>query len=338
MTPPANSGATLSVVDPRSPPRETRAAPPGLQRRAQLKRIIAVGGGKGGIGKTLVSVNLSIALSQLGQRVVIMDADLGGANVHTCLGIAQPQTTLTDYVDRRVGRLDEVCMPTGVPNLKLIGGAMDALDAPNLKFQQKQKLIRNLQTLDADTVILDLGAGTHFNVLDFFLLAHHGILVLLPEPTSIENAYRFIKSAFFRRLQDLEEGLGLEDIIDTAMSTREGAVRTPLEFVARAKAVDREAGLRLERELDAFRVRLVVNQARGPGDADVGNAVVSAWRKFFGLNLDYLGAISYDDEAWRAVRKRRPLLLERPDSVAASALRRIADNLLALDGRPPRAP
>ncbi|MBX5484367.1 MAG: P-loop NTPase [Myxococcaceae bacterium] len=304
-----------------------------MQRRSQVRRIIAVGGGKGGIGKTLVSVNLAVALAQRNQKVVIVDADLGGANVHTCLGIAQPQTTLTDYVERRIARLEDVCVPTSIPNLSLIGGALDALDVANLKFQQKQKLLRNLQTLDADTVVLDLGAGTSFNVLDFFLVAHHGLLVLLPEPTSIENAYRFIKSAFFRRLQDLQTSMGIEDLIETAMSTREGAVRTPLEFVARAKAIDAEAGARLERELEQFRVRLVVNQARGPGDADVGHAVVSAWRKFFGLNLDYLGAISYDDAAWRAVRKRRPLLVEGPESIAAAALRKIADNLLALDAR-----
>lgn len=332
------SGALLPPGEPRAPGASRPGAPPGLVRKSQPRRIIAVGGGKGGIGKTLVSVNLAIALAQKGQRVVLVDADLGGANLHTCLGIAQPKTTLSDYVERRVSRLEEIRMPTGIADLTLIGGAQDALDSANLKFQQKQKLIRNLQTLDADTIVVDLGAGTHFNVLDFFLLAQHGILVLLPEPTSIENAYRFIKSAFFRRMQEVQGAIGLEDVIDSALSTRDGAVRTPLEFISRAKAFDEEAGARLERELEAFRVRLVVNQARGPADQDVGPAVVSAWRKFFGLNLDYLGAIGYDDEAWRAVRKRRPLLIERPDSTAALALRRVADNLLALDVANRRTP
>jgi flagellar biosynthesis protein FlhG len=311
-------------------------APPGLARR-QVQRVIAVGGGKGGIGKTMLSVNLAIALAQKGQRVVIVDADLGGANVHTCLGIAQPRTTLTDYVDRKVTRLEDVKIASGVPNLSLIGGALDALDVANLKFAAKHKLLRNLQTLDADTVVLDLGAGTHFNVLDFFLVANHGVLVLLPEPTSIENAYRFIKSAFFRKLQDLDT-VSIDDIIETALSTREGALRTPLDFISRARSVDPEAAAKVEEELENFRVRLVVNQARGVGDEDVGNAVVQAWRKFFGLNLDYLGAITYDDDAWRAVRKRKPLLVDRPDSASATAIRRIADNLLALDAPRPTAP
>ncbi len=291
-----------------------------------------MGGGKGGIGKTLVSVNLSVALAHEGQRVVVVDADLGGANVHTCLGVPQPQSTLSDFVLRKAQKLDDVRLPTPVPGLTLIGGAHDALDAANLKFQQKQRLLRNLAGLDADTVVLDLGAGTSFNVLDFFLLAHHAVLVLLPEPTSIENAYRFVKSAFFRRLQSVSEELGVEDLVDQALSSKEGAVRSPLELVARAKALDPAAGERLAHELDAFRVRLVVNQVRGPGDVDVGHAVVKAWRKFFGLQLDYLGAVSWDDEAWRAVRKRRPLLLEAPRSAAAEGIRRIALNLLSLDG------
>ena len=312
--------------------------PPGLARRkgTARRRVIAVGGGKGGIGKTLVSVNLAVALAELGQRVVLLDADLGGANAHTCLGIAQPRATLSDFVTRKAARLEDVRLPTQVPNLTLIGGANDALDAANLKFQQKQRLLRNLNGLDADTVVLDLGAGTSFNVLDFFLVAQHAVLVLLPEPTSIENAYRFIKSAFFRKLQDVESTLGVEELVEQAMSSKEGAVRTPLEFIGRARAIDPAAGARLERELEAFRVRLVVNQVRGAPDADVGHAVVAAWRKFFGLHLDYLGAVSWDDDAWRAVRKRRPLLLESPTCTAALGLRQVAQNLLALDA--PLAP
>jgi flagellar biosynthesis protein FlhG len=76
-----------------------------------------------------------------------------------------------------------------------------------------------------------------------------------------------------------------------------------------------------------------VNQSRSAADRDLGHAVVSAWRKFFGLNLDYIGAIGYDDEAWRAVRKRKPLLLDRPECLASAGLLGVAANLLALDSR-----
>jgi flagellar biosynthesis protein FlhG len=324
--------STTDDREARLPPRP--AAPPGLSRRTRPRRILAVGGGKGGIGKSMVSANLGVALARLGHRVLLVDADLGGANLHTCLGVAQPAYTLSDFVGRRIDRIEDVVVPTGVENLGLIAGAQDVLDAANPRYQQKVKLLRNLQGLDADFLVLDLGAGTSFNVLDFFLIADHGLLVLLPEPTSVENAYRFIKAAFFRRLQSLEDQYGIVHLVDDMLSTREGALRTPFEFVARVKEQDPGLGESLERELRQFRIQLVVNQVRTAADHNVGQAVVAAWKKFFGLELSFLGAIPYDDEAWKAVRKRRPVVLERPDCEAARGVVKIAERLLSLDGRP----
>jgi len=315
----------------RHPPGLT-PAPPGLQRRTRPRRIIAVGGGKGGIGKTMVSANLGIALAQAGQRVLLVDADLGGANLHTCLGVSPPQLTLSDFVNRHTDRIEDVVVTTPVPNLKLIAGASDVLDAANPRYQQKVKLLRNLQGIDADYLLLDLGAGTSFNTLDFFLIADVGILVLLPEPTSVENAYRFVKAAFFRKLQYLEDQYGIGSLVEDMLSTREGFLRTPFDFVARVKEQDPGLGESLEQELRAFRVRLVVNQARTSADLNVGPAVVSAWKKFFGLEMSFLGAIRYDDEAWKAVRRRRPVLLERADCDAAQGVVKIAERILSLEG------
>ena len=94
---------------------------------------------------------------------------------------------------------------------------------------------------------------------------------------------------------------------------------------------DPEAGANLAKQLGAFRPRLVVNQARTAQDADIGRAVVAAWRKYFGLEMDYLGFIPYDDEMWRTLRARRPFLLERPDVPAAKAFATVVDGLLAID-------
>ncbi len=297
-----------------------------------------MGGGKGGIGKTLVSANLGIALARAGMRVLLVDADLGGANLHTCLGLGQPGATLSDFVRSGKVPIEDIILPTGVPQLSLIAGAQDVLDAANLKYAQKQKLLRSLLIQPVDYLLLDLGAGTSFNTLDFFLVADHGVLVVLPEPTAVENAYRFVKAAFFRRLQQVEAQYGIEDLVESALTTREGALRTPMDFIAQVRKNDAAAGARLERDLQSFRIRLVVNQARTDADLNVGAAVVSAWKKFFGLEMDDLGAIRYDDEAWRAVRKRRPILLERPDSPASQGLQRIAGRILTLDGNATSVP
>ena len=263
------------------------------------------------------------------RRVVLVDADLGGANLHTCLGVDLPKKTLSDFIDRRIERIDDVVVPSGVPNLGLISGAMDHLDAANPKYAQKMRLLRHILALDVDYAILDLGAGTHLNVLDFFLVSDHGVLVLVPEPTAVENVYRFVKAAFWRRVRNVVAVYGFEEALRGVMGS--GTFQNPVQVLQALKARSPEVGGTLERELRAFRPRLVVNQARTAQDADLGNAVVSAWRKYFGLEMDYLGHIDFDDAMWRTVRARRPLMTERPEAAVAQSFARIADRLEALD-------
>ncbi len=317
---------TLKLV--RTVPEEPEPRPV-IPPARRARRVISVGGGKGGIGKSLISTNLGIELARRGKRVVLVDADLGGANLHTTLGIDLPRRTLSDFVERKVERIEDVVTPTGIENLGLISGALDHLDAANPRHAQKMRLLRHVQQMNVDFAILDLGAGTHTLVLDFFLVSDHGVLVLVPEPTAVENAYRFVKAAFWRRVRNVAEVYGYESLLRNVM---EGAsFRSPVEVVSTVAERDPDAGANLARHLSAFRPRLVVNQARTGQDADIGRAVVAAWRKYFGLEMDYLGYVPYDDEMWRAVRARRPLLVEQPDAPSARAFASIADGLLALD-------
>jgi len=320
---------TLKLVE--GPPRAEVAPRPRPPARMgnRARRVLAVGGGKGGIGKSLVSANLGIELARRGRRVVLVDADLGGANLHTCLGIDQPRRTLSEFIEHRLENIEEVATPTGIANLSLVSGAMDQFQVANPRYAQKMRLLRQVQTMDVDYVILDLGAGTHLNTLDFFLVSDHGVLVLVPEPTAIENAYRFVKAAFWRRLRNVATVFGSEPLLRQLL--QEGRFRSPLEIVQAIAERDADVGEHLRQQMLAFRPRLVVNQIRTAQDVEIGSAVVTAWRRYFGLHMDYLGAIDYEDEVWRTVRARRPLLLEHPGSRAARAFGRIVDELLALD-------
>lgn len=292
------------------------------------RKIIAVGGGKGGIGKSLVSANLGVHFASLGKRVVLLDADLGGANLHTCLGINAPERTLSDFVNRKVESLDELVAKTSVPGLGLISGALDFLGAANPKYTQKLRLLREITRLDVDYVIIDLGGGTGFNILDFFLIAHHGILTVVPEPTSIENAYRFIKAAYYRKLKTAELNYSLRPVVEEAMADRGSAgMRTPADLVRYVEEREPEGGAQLRAQLAQFPLELVVNQCRTKEEHQLGPAIGDACRKYFGIPMRFLGSIPYDDAVWQSVRRRRPVMVDKPEADASRCIRRIAANL-----------
>ena len=124
------------------------------------RQIWSVGGGKGGIGKSLLTASLGFQLARMGKRVVLIDADLGGANLHTCLGLPGPERTLADFIQRRADRIEDVVVETGFSGLRLISGASDFLAAANIKHAQKVRVLNRIRALDVDVVLLDLGAGT----------------------------------------------------------------------------------------------------------------------------------------------------------------------------------
>ena len=294
------------------------------------QRIVAIGGGKGGIGKSLVAVTLAIELVRRGLRVVLVDCDLGGPNLHSFLGMEYPRETLSDFVMRRADSLAQMVVPTPVPGLGLISGARNAIQVANPLHQQKLRLLRALQRLDADAAVLDLGAGTHYNVVDFFLLAHHGILVIVPEPTSVENAYRFLKAAFLRRVKAMDAAFGIRELIQEVTQARGQRPLVPAEMVQAVLQRDAAAGAALEREMATFRPLLLVNQVREPRDLTLGEGMCEAARRLFGVELAYLGHLGHYEQVWRAVRAHQPMLLERLGKPFALDLAAVAGRLVEL--------
>lgn len=294
------------------------------------KQIWAIGGGKGGVGKTLITANFAITLAKAGASVVLVDLDLGGANLHTCLGVDVGDKTLTDLFSPDVKNLADLAIPTIVPNLSLIAGAQDSLNVANLPHAQKQKLLNKLRQISADYVILDLGAGTSYNTLDFFLSADVGILVVLPEPTSIENAYRFIKSTFYRKLKNVEHALDARSFVDATMNRKnELGIRTPADLLRALEEQFPEVGSRVRTAVANLNFKLVVNQTRTETDTEVGYGVRNVCKKYFGFALDYLGNLEYDSAVWQSVRRKRPLCLEFPSSPLVPAIQRMVGQIVA---------
>ena len=300
---------------------------------SRVKQIWAVGGGKGGIGKSLVSSSLAITLARMGNKVTAVDLDLGGANLHTTLGLDLPRQTLSDFIYSRVDTLEKCVVPTGISDLNVISGAQDSVGVANLRIDHKIRLLQALRTLDADYVVLDLGAGTSYNTLDFFLYADIGVITLLPEPTSIENGYRFIKSAYYRRLKLSKKLEKIRPLIDMAMDSKNPrGIKSPSDLFREVNQSSPEQGMRLKEEIEKFRPKLIVNQARTQTDIDIGFSVKTVCKKYFGIDMDYVGYLDYDSAVWQAVRRKRPLMLEFPNSKLVSSLERIVQYLVKRHG------
>jgi flagellar biosynthesis protein FlhG len=292
------------------------------------KKIWAIGGGKGGVGKSFIISNLAISLARAGKKVVVIDLDLGSANLHTCLGSDIPKLTLTDFFAGRVDSLEKILNKSPVPNLQFISGANDSVSAADTTDEQHQRLMIELLKVPTEYLLIDLGAGTHKSTLDYFLLANHALVGLTPEPTSIENAYRFIKAAYYRWVKSAEDKLGLKSLVDHAMDQKNAfGIKTPRDLINRLINSHPEQGLKFQEEVQKFSVNLIMNQVRTKNDIDTGHAVRSVCKKYFGIEAKYVGYLDYDNAVWQSVRKRRPLILEYPYSVLVQEFAQIAKNL-----------
>lgn len=297
-------------------------------------QIWAVGGGKGGTGKSLVAASLGIHLAQMGRRVILVDGDLGAPNLHTVLGLDPPPLALSDFVKRRFESIETVVLETGVPRLSLISGARNSLDIESLKHFQKTRLLRVLLGLPADVVLLDLGAGTSLNVLDLFSLADRGLMVILPEPTSIENCYRFLKAAFLRRLYHLGRTLGYQSIIDLVMEHRDQSDQgRPSEILDEIARIDSCAAAAIASHVETYLPHLVINQVRSHEDERLGESMEWISERFVRIPLRFAGAIPYDTALVQCLKSRRAYLSEYPRSRTAEMLRAVAESFAA-PGRP----
>ena len=305
-----------------------RAAPARGARRGAI--AIPVGGGKGGVGKTFVVANLAAALARSGFRVVAADADLEGANLHTCVGVADPGPSLADFVAGRASEVRDLLVDTPIPNLRILAATHASLGAAQPDQAERVRLMRQLRELDADFVLLDLGAGNHPAVIDYFMIGEAGIVVLTPEPTSIENAYAFLRAAFYRRLQLAMVSHAVREVVALAMDERnERGIRTPIDLLREVRALDPAEGARFVETMRAFRPRLLVNDARTADDVKLGFSMRSVCRKFFGIEAEYLGYVNHDEAARRSVRSRRPVVEAHPGSDAAIYIERVARKLVA---------
>lgn len=294
--------------------------------------IISIGGGKGGVGKSTVTTNIGATLAQKGYSVAFVDADLGGANLHLCLGVKRPQAGLQDFISGKYKNLSDICIKTCIPNGILVSGASDILELANPNFAQKQKIITHLKKISADFILVDLGAGTDYHITDFFAAFPFGIVVSDGLPTSIENAYGFLKNGIIRGLVRLFPGRAdLQGLIRGFCDpVRHKAFSTIDELLLFLKKDFPNETQQMREWLYQRKTLLVLNMIRGGEDIKVGTRFADLVKKYLSVQLYYVGYIMFTPEIRTSIRNLRPLMTEPEESRAKECFEAITRNLLVI--------
>jgi len=287
-----------------------------------MPHIWPIGGGKGGTGKSFLTGNIGILLAKQGVKTLLIDADLGAPNLHTIVGIPHPHKSLSDFINKRLGTLEETVLPTPIPNLSLISGARNRLDVGNLAHEQKMRILRAIIRLDYDYILLDLGAGTSFNTIDFFTLSDSGIFVCCPEPTSIENLYRLIRSVYLRKIRQILNIHHFRKLAEKAEARHQDATISGPEYLLDIlKEIDPDMGSMIERILQAFQFKLVINQLRRQDNPKIGILICKIIEKHLSLNIQFIGNVSYDEHVHDGLFAKGPFIEKYPYSQAAMDLK-----------------
>ena len=298
-------------------------------------RFIAVGGGRGGAGKSLVAVNLAVYFAQLGKPVVLVDADAAGSNLHSHFGL-RAASVEPDVEADGFEAIAKALVPTSVPGLSLLPAAHDAV-SPGLALRagRKMRWLAGLRALPAEYLVVDVGPGHSDFAVDLMLAADVPIAVTVPEPPAVEGTYRFLRAAFRRRLRRaLVRDRLRSSLLERALADL-GTLPAPIDLVHKLSRVDKTLAEMAWAEACAMRMQLVVNQTRVRTDAELGAWMSGLVSRHYGVALDELGHVEHDDTVWLTVRRNKPLLVDSPTSKSARNVERIARRVLALAAAKP---
>ena len=307
---------------------------------------IAILGAKGGVGTSLFSANLAIYLATIGKRVVAVDGDPSGADLHAMLGIGPSVApyiapmpafgadatlaTLASALDHEAINTLPLREPVDgpVPGLQLMDGGLSEPYRGSARRSSLRELERRLGKLDADFAVVDLGSGATDAAIRFWSRSPHRLAIMVPEPNAISGLYRLVRKAFAATALEQASDEAQQAALHEAFS-RAGQSPAPSDIASVLVREWPELGHALQEQMSALRFPFIVNQARLRADLELGDQATVAARRRYGVHLQYLGYIEHDDAVRSCSRKRRPLLLESPGCRASRNIEKIARRLFA---------
>lgn len=310
---------------------EPKAAPSLEDLAPSTRRVFAVGGGRSGVGKSMIATNLAVYLAQIGRKVALIDADPAGGNSHIALGVERALRV------EKSEAAPVTLIDTSVMGLACVLSPELSGDIGRMKGRDRLKYAKLIHSINDRDVVINVGSGVSNMTCDLFAMADVGLLVTIPEPQAIETTYRFVRGLFSRELRlslrseptrrrDLERSLAEFD-----------ELAPPIEICKHLAKVDPGLALAAMQLLGRLRPRFVINQTRVKSDLELAPNIQLVCARRLGVQLDFAGTIDHDDAVWLAHRQHQPLLVNNPSSKAGRGLERMARRLLAAIARGPQA-
>lgn len=274
----------------------------------RMPTIIPIAGGKGGIGKSLFTSCLSRQLAAEGRVCTAVDLDLGGSNLHSFFCFDNIHPGVGDYLTSKGKSLNDFVLklPENI-NAGFVPGDGRRPFLANITHAHKMRLLRDLTRMDADIVLLDLGAGSSYNTLDFFRVWGRGILLTTPEYPAIMNMMSFAKNVVLRIIAKGSQGNSFMEEIAKRVSRQavNEEVQTIPELLIEMEAISADRTGRIRQQLSSLHLDLVVNQVREPADLQFIRSVQTGLQKRLGINVNWQGCLFDQQQArigWHAPR------------------------------------
>jgi flagellar biosynthesis protein FlhG len=289
--------------------------------------IYPIGGGKGGVGKSFMVASLGASLAMRGNRVALVDLDLGASNLHTLLGIKTPCCGLNTFIDKKADTLESVAVPTHIAGLSLISSCQCQMEIANLYFAQKTRLINAIKKMSFDVILLDVGAGTNYNTIDFFMTSDSGVVICTPEPTSIENTFGFINAVYLRRLKQIIRTGGYSDALQKSIMQNGNSELSAGAIFKFVEEQDRENLDQLKAQLERNKFHIIINQHRKFTDPELGSKMETVCNRHFYSPFRYIGHVDFDERVHEAVYQRKLFVELFPNTATSADIKKITREL-----------
>ena len=297
------------------------------------KKIFTVGGGKGGIGKSILSVNLAAATALAGNTVVLVDTDLGSSNIHALLGVRHPKSGFHDFFTQEELDPNAYLLDTKIDNLKILSCAGDMPGITSLAPFFHHKILTFIVHVKADYVFLDLAPGSNHHTADFFNLGDRKIVVTTPEITSIMNSFGFLKATLFRKLSEkFDNKPYIRALIDYSMNPDPSEQINEIdEFKARLKTLHPPSIKVVEAITRDYKPCLVVNRVRKKRDLIMAENFITLTKKYLNIDVTMAGYIIESESVRSSVDEMVPFLFKDPESKPSEGLQDIIRGLTNTD-------